>query len=233
MRRRFSSRASLLLFLSYIFLSCFPEYIETATVTLESIEILRTHEWLPVEPQVYFSCKGENKTFLPDVKKKNVVYAFRGQESWQPLTEFSNNKCKRCGLYEKDSLKSDDVFGEWEFCPDDFTVPNGQYGYSVEKEFNATFSCPDCVAMKADIENSSGSVEKNDKHHDGGRRMHWTVVVFISALASSVIIVGMVAAYKFWQKKRREHEQARFLRLFEEDDDIEDELGIGPFGGSV
>lgn len=233
MRRRLTSRASLLLFLYYIFLSCFPEFIATASVTLRSIEILKTHEWLPVEPKVYFSCKGENKSFLPDVKKKNVTYTFRGRESWQPLTEFQDKKCKRCGFYEKDSLKSDDVFGEWELCPDDFTVPDGKYVYSVEKEFNATFSCQDCVPIKADIEHSSGSLENNDKKHDGGRRMHWTVVVLVSALVSSVLIVGLVAAYKFWQKKKREHEQARFLRLFEEGDDIEDELGIGPLGGSV
>lgn len=84
-----------------------------------------------------------------------------------------------------------------------------------------------------DIEQSSGSSENNNKQHDGGRRMHWTVVVLVSALVLSVLIVGLAAAYKFWQKKKREHEQARFLRLFEEGDDIEDELGIGPLGGSV
>lgn len=67
----------------------------------------------------------------------------------QPLTEFLNKKCKRCGIYEKDSLKSDDVFGEWELCPDDFRVPDGKYIYSVENEFNATFSCQDCVPIKA------------------------------------------------------------------------------------
>lgn len=233
MRRRLTSRASLLSILYYIvFLSCFPGFIATASVTLQSIEILKTHEWLPVEPKVYFSCKGENKTFLPDVKKKNVTYTFRGRESWQPLTEFQDKKCKRCGFYEKDSLKSDDVFGEWELCPDDFTVPDGKYVYSVEKEFNATFSCQDCVPIKADIEHSSGSSENNDKQH-GGWRMHWTLVVLVSAIVSSVLIAGLAAAYKCWQKKKREHEQARFLRLFEEGDDIEDELGIGPLGGSV
>lgn len=54
-----------------------------AIVTLDSIEIFRTHEWLKSEPTVYFKCKGENQTILPDVKKKNLLYSFKGEESWQ------------------------------------------------------------------------------------------------------------------------------------------------------
>lgn len=49
----------------------------------------------------------------------------------------------------------------------------------------------------------------------------------ISVLVSTVIILTLVAAYKYWLKKRREQEQARFLKLFEDGDDIEDELGLG------
>lgn len=63
--------------------------------------------------------------------------------------------------------------------------------------------------------------------------MHWTVVILVSVLVSTLFILGLVAAYKYWQKKRREKDQARFLKLFEDGDDIEDELGIGPLGGSV
>lgn len=54
-----------------------------AVVTLDSIEILKTHEWLPSKPTVYFHCKGEDKIVLPDVKEKRVNYSFRGEESWQ------------------------------------------------------------------------------------------------------------------------------------------------------
>lgn len=63
----------------------------------------------------------------------------------QPLTELSSKKCKRCGFYEEDSFKSDDVYEEWEFCPSDFSGPDGKYIQFKDKEFNATFLCPKCV----------------------------------------------------------------------------------------
>lgn len=65
---------------------------------------------------------------------------------FQPLTEFESKKCKRCGFYEEDSIKSDDVFEEWEFCPSDFTAPAGKYVRFNAKEFNATFLCLQCTA---------------------------------------------------------------------------------------
>lgn len=54
----------------------------SAIVTLDSIRIYKTHEWLK-KPTVYFHCNGENKTVLPDVKNANFDYAFNGEESWQ------------------------------------------------------------------------------------------------------------------------------------------------------
>ncbi|KAL1367934.1 uncharacterized protein [Arachis hypogaea] len=175
-------------FFFFIFHTFFTGSILCAEVSLSSIEIFKTHEWLKVTPTVYFLCKGENKTVFPDVKKAHVFYDFNGQESWQPLTNFSSKKCKRCGFYEEDSIKSDDVFDEWEFCPSDFTASNAEYIRFKEKEFNATFLCSECLSIPG---------------------------------------VGVVIAYKFWQKKRREQDQARFLKLFEDGDDIEDELGLG------
>lgn len=56
--------------------------------------------------------------------------------------------------------------------------------------------------------------------------MHAAVVIVISVVASTVLIIGMVVGYKYWQKKRRAQDQARFLKLFEDGDDIEDELGL-------
>lgn len=57
--------------------------VPAAVVTLDSIEIFTTHEWFPMKPTVYFRCNGENRTVLPDVKEKHVVYTFKGVESWQ------------------------------------------------------------------------------------------------------------------------------------------------------
>ncbi|KAJ8767694.1 hypothetical protein K2173_020634 [Erythroxylum novogranatense] len=48
-----------------------------------------------------------------------------------------------------------------------------------------------------------------------------------------IIILGVVAVglfsfflFKLWQKKKREEQYARLLKLFEEDDELEVELGL-------
>ncbi|RZB72378.1 hypothetical protein D0Y65_036602 [Glycine soja] len=210
-----NSRVPLLLFISSIFFTSFPGLTFGAIVSLRSIEIFKTHEWLKATTTVYFLCKGENETVLPDVKKPHAIYAFNGQESWQPLSSFSSKKCKRCGFYEEDSITSDDAFDEWEFCPSDFAAPNGEYIRFKEKEFNATFLCPECLSLAGVDE------------HDDGKGMHIAVVVLLSILVSVTLILGVVGAYKFWRKKLREQDQARLLKLFEDDDDIGDELGLG------
>ncbi|KAM7464114.1 hypothetical protein LguiA_032235 [Lonicera macranthoides] len=222
MRRRLISRVSIAFLFCSLLISCFPEFISAAVVTLESLEIYKTHEWLTSKPTVYFCCKGENKTVLPDVKKINTLLTFKGEESWQPLTEFSNKKCKRCGFYEEDRIKSDDVFNEWEFCPSDFTDPHGKYSRYVEKEFNATFLCPECVPP------GTGSDHQVSGSSNGGKGMHWVIALLISLLVSAAFIIGTLGAYKYWQKRKREKDQARFLQLFEDGDEIDDELGIGP-----
>ncbi|KAI9122172.1 hypothetical protein K1719_006861 [Acacia pycnantha] len=212
------SRVSDVLLISVIFLSYFPGFILSAAVTLNSIEIFRTHNWLKVTPTVYFLCKEENKAVLPDVKKAHLLYTFKDEESWQPLTDFSSKKCKRCGIYEENSIVSDDVCDEWELCPSDFQTPQGMYVHFKEKEFNATFLCPECLSFF----NVSGP---GSEVHDSGKGMQVAVLVLLSSVISTLLVIGLVTAYKYWQKRRREQEQARFVKLFEDGDDIEAELG--------
>lgn len=57
--------------------------------------------------------------------------------------------------------------------------------------------------------------------------MHVFLVILIVLVVSAVVIFGAVTAYKYWQKRKRQQDQARFLKLFEDGDDIEDELGLG------
>ncbi|KAJ6809078.1 uncharacterized protein M6B38_348155 [Iris pallida] len=76
-----------LLLASLLFLSILTGVFSSRVVTLGSIEIYDTHEWLPLKPVVYFRCGGENKTVLPDVTKKNLMYTFKGEESWQASTD--------------------------------------------------------------------------------------------------------------------------------------------------
>lgn len=215
-----SSRVCSLFLVSLVLLSCFPGLVFSAVVSLGSMEIFKTHEWLKAKPTVYFKCKEENKTVLPDVKEAHVLYNFKGEESWQPLTVFPSKKCKRCGFYEEDNFNSDDVFEEWEFCPSDFNVPDGKFIQFKDKEFNATFLCSECTAF-ANVSSSASD------SHGGEKRMHAGLIILITAAVSTVLIIGVVGAYKYWQKKKREQDQARFLKLFEDGDDIEDELGLG------
>ncbi|KAL7133384.1 hypothetical protein ABFS83_12G136800 [Erythranthe nasuta] len=226
-RRRFGTRVPFLLLLSCtILLSYSQVLVSAAVVTLDSIEIFKTHEWLPSKPTVFFSCKGENDTVLPDVKEKHVLYTFKGEESWQPLTELQNIKCKRCGFYEKDAIKSDDVFDEWEFCASDFNSSDGKYVHFKDKEFNATFLCPECVPL------ANGS-EASSKGKDNTNMIHWAIIIVIVVAVSVVFVAGLVSGCKYWQKRKRQQQQARFLKLFEDADDIEDELGIGPLSHVV
>lgn len=67
---------------SIIVISC-AGIVSSSVVTLQSIQIFKSHEWLTREPTIYFRCQGENKTILPDVKKTYFLYTFKGAESWQ------------------------------------------------------------------------------------------------------------------------------------------------------
>ncbi|ONK67798.1 uncharacterized protein A4U43_C05F3890 [Asparagus officinalis] len=203
-------------FLSLLVLSSLPGISSSRVVTLGSIEIFNTHEWLPTRPTIYFKCQGGNKTVLPDVKKTHFLYVFKGEESWQPLTELPDKKCQRCGLYEADVMKPDDTFDEWEFCSSDFV--DGRYLRFKEKEFNATFLCPDCTASAGSDQTFAPTKEPTS--------LNVITIVLISVLASMVAASLAYVAYKYWQKRKREQDQARFLKLFEEGDDIEDELGL-------
>ncbi|GAB2272433.1 hypothetical protein Dimus_007259, partial [Dionaea muscipula] len=174
---------SLLLFFS--FLCWCPGLTLSAVVTLQSIEIYKTHEWLNTKPTVYFSC-GENKTILPDVKEANVLYNFRGEESWQPLTELSSKKCKRCGFYEQDLFKLHDTFDEWELCPSDFAPPDGKYTHVKDGELNATFLCPECLNLAEVVETR---VSTPSDHHEGTIRQ--VIVILVSVAVAVVVVSGL------------------------------------------
>nr|DAD39046.1 TPA_asm: hypothetical protein HUJ06_013369 [Nelumbo nucifera] len=50
--------------------------------------------------------------------------------------------------------------------------------------------------------------------------------VFIICLGVIALVAFSVFLFKHWQKKKREEQHARLLRLFEEDDELELELGL-------
>ncbi|KAI3887461.1 hypothetical protein MKX03_033556 [Papaver bracteatum] len=203
------SNASSLLLLSSILLFFPSGTVSSGIVTLKSIQIFTTHGLLSrpmfssygleTATTVYFHCQGENKTDLPDVKKKNSLYTFKDEESWQPMTEFVNKKCKRCGFYEKNIIMSDDVFDEWEFCPSDFKAPDGVYVRLKDKEVSATFYCPECVPPGRDVVGRNHTLS-SDNGDFKGNRMRATFVIFIAVLASNGFIIGVL--YRYWLRKK-------------------------------
>lgn len=84
-----------------------------------------------------------------------------------------------------------------------------------------------CVCSKLTSEHVFAASKSTSDSEKGGKGVQIALIILISAVVSTVLIIGLLAAYKYWQKKKREQDQARFLKLFEEGDDIEDELGLG------
>lgn len=61
-------------------------------------------------------------------------------------------------------------------------------------------------------------------HSTSKRPVGLTVALVCLGILATVAFCALL--YKLWQKKRREAQQARLLKLFEEDDELEVELGI-------
>ncbi|CAI0375122.1 unnamed protein product, partial [Linum tenue] len=57
----------------------------------------------------------------------------------------------------------------------------------------------------------------------GGNNGRKILFILIGIVAVGLLSFGL---FKFWQKKKREEQYARLLKLFEEDDELEVELGL-------
>ncbi|VFQ69933.1 unnamed protein product [Cuscuta campestris] len=70
---------------------------------------------------------------------------------------------------------------------------------------------------------SSGTVASNHS----SKKSSTLIGLAVCLVGAIVLIGGAVLVFKIWQKKRREVQHARLLKLFEEeDDDLNEELGI-------
>nr|XP_043621442.1 uncharacterized protein LOC122593144 [Erigeron canadensis] len=66
--------------------------------------------------------------------------------------------------------------------------------------------------------------ENKTKPHSSSRMSGSTILVLCIAVAT---VVGLsFFLFRLWQKKKREEQYARLLKLFEEDDELEVELGL-------
>lgn len=106
------------------------------------------------------------------------------------------------------------MFDEWELCPDEFH--DGIYVHYKEKEFNATFKCSDCAASVGSA-NPNPSVDK---------KLNLAMAILVGVLTSLVTSAAIFGLFKYWRKRKREQNHARFLKLFDEGDDFDDELEL-------
>ncbi|XP_047339112.1 uncharacterized protein LOC124942621 [Impatiens glandulifera] len=76
--------------------------------------------------------------------------------------------------------------------------------------------------LSKDSSDSSKGVngEKKSKSTGNGSMIAVILLVTVAALALSFFL------FKIWQKKKRDEQYARLLKLFEEDDELELELGL-------
>nr|KYP63223.1 hypothetical protein KK1_017790 [Cajanus cajan] len=63
-----------------------------------------------------------------------------------------------------------------------------------------------------------------DKPHVGGTSTSTLIVIVLIAVV--LFSLFSFVLFKLWRKKKREEQYARLLKLFEEDDELELELGL-------
>uniref|UniRef100_A0A0E0DRH4 Uncharacterized protein n=1 Tax=Oryza meridionalis TaxID=40149 RepID=A0A0E0DRH4_9ORYZ len=75
------------------------------------------------------------------------------------------------------------------------------------------------TGLAGDTQTSKDDKKAQSKGHTGR-----TVLIVLLGIGAVVLLSFFL--FKYWQKKKREEQHARLLKLFEEDDDIEVELGL-------
>ncbi|KAK9069639.1 hypothetical protein SSX86_011543 [Deinandra increscens subsp. villosa] len=73
-------------------------------------------------------------------------------------------------------------------------------------------------------DSKSQKEKKTDAHSSSSSMSGSTILILCLAVAT---VVGLsYFLFRLWQKKKREEQYARLLKLFEEDDELELELGL-------
>ncbi|KAM1120492.1 hypothetical protein ACFX13_045343 [Malus domestica] len=70
---------------------------------------------------------------------------------------------------------------------------------------------------------SSKDGKKSESHSTSSHTGSTLVIIFLGLV---VVALFSFFLFKLWQKKKRDEQYARLLKLFEEDDELELELGL-------
>ncbi|KAM3290997.1 hypothetical protein P3S67_019286 [Capsicum chacoense] len=76
----------------------------------------------------------------------------------------------------------------------------------------------------SDVSSNPQNGTKTDSHVASSKTTGSTILIVCLALVAVFLLSFFL--FKFWQKKKREEQYARLLKLFEEDDELELELGL-------
>ncbi|XP_010544109.1 PREDICTED: uncharacterized protein LOC104816824 isoform X1 [Tarenaya hassleriana] len=79
------------------------------------------------------------------------------------------------------------------------------------------------VLGNSDDSKSSSTVAKAESRTSSSKTGTKVILVLIGITA---VVLFSFFLYKLWQKKKRDEQYARLLKLFEEDDELEVELGL-------
>ncbi|GFQ03955.1 hypothetical protein PHJA_002539400 [Phtheirospermum japonicum] len=98
-------------------------------------------------------------------------------------------------------------------------ISSDERGFRVWAFFSSIFLL--CVSAYSDDSSTPKIGTKTESH--GGSKGSKIALICLALLA-----VGLLSFFllRFWQKKKREEQYARLLKLFEEDDELEVELGL-------
>ncbi|CAA7022777.1 unnamed protein product [Microthlaspi erraticum] len=88
--------------------------------------------------------------------------------------------------------------------------------------FFASISMQFVLGLSGDSKNTNTGV-KAESHTSSSKTGTKVILILLG-----FVTVGMFSffLYKLWQKKKRDEQYARLLKLFEEDDELEVELGL-------
>ncbi|CDY50886.1 BnaCnng19780D [Brassica napus] len=79
------------------------------------------------------------------------------------------------------------------------------------------------IALEMRLSGDSKNTNKAESHTSSSRTGTKVILVLLGFVAVAMFSFFL---YKLWQKKKRDEQYARLLKLFEEDDELEVELGL-------
>ncbi|CAL9179359.1 unnamed protein product, partial [Musa hybrid cultivar] len=94
------------------------------------------------------------------------------------------------------------------------------------RRFSLSFILRNIFFLLGLSENPSPSKDSTKADSHSSSRSNTGLKVLLICLGAIALVLLSYFLFKKWQKKKREEQHARLLKLFEEDDDLEVELGL-------